>query len=317
MSNVKNEQFPEVIKYLIKKQVFSDVMDISILKTGASGAELYGVTDKNGRFVVKQSNMQLDRNHNILQGYKKEYNFYILMKDFDLDIPKVVYSENSNEYGYILVFPYYRSINYSEWNNNLQLKAMDLIAKLHSIDVEKISKQLNLQYRKVEVNTNQLKTSLDAWTNILESFPDDFDIGQIELIYNSFGDICDVLNSGINCVCHGDFHADNMLLDNNNIILSDWQNISIGSGAGDISFFVSRGKASGLIIDEDELVDHYCKRFYYYSKVNIKKEEIHKMINASNVFTSFMYWAFYLKGADVDRVRGIYEKMLNSFKDLL
>jgi hypothetical protein len=220
MSNVKNEQLPDVIGYLIKKQVFSDVMDISILKTGASGAELHGVTDKNGSFVVKQSNMKLDHNHNILQGYKKEYNFYMLMKDFELDIPTVVYSEISDEYGYILVFPYYRSISYSEWNNNLQLKAVDLISKLHSMDAEKISKQLNLHYRKVEINANQLKTSLDQWVNILEAFPNDFDIEQIELIYNSFGNICDVLNSGINCVCHGDFHADNMLLDNNNIILS-------------------------------------------------------------------------------------------------
>jgi hypothetical protein len=70
-------------------------------------------------------------------------------------------------------------------------------------------------------------------------------------------------------------------------------------------------------MDEDELIDYYCKRFYYYSEVNIKREEIYKMINASNVFTSFIHWAYYLKGADADRVRGIYEKMLDSFKALL
>jgi thiamine kinase-like enzyme len=144
-------------------------------------------------------------------------------------------------------------------------------------------------------------------------FQNDFDIKKIEPIYNNFDIVCDVLNSGINCVCHGDFHADNILLDNGRMILSDWQNINISSSAGDISFFISRGKSSGLIMNEDELIDYYCKRFYYYSRVNIKKEEIYQIINASNVFTSFIHWPFYLKGADIDRVRGIFENMLNSF----
>jgi thiamine kinase-like enzyme len=148
-------------------------------------------------------------------------------------------------------------------------------------------------------------------------FPNDFDIRKIEPIYNNFDNVCDVLNSGINCVCHGDFHADNMLLDNGRMILSDWQNINICSSAGDISFFISRGKSSGLIMNEDELIDYYCKRFYYYSRVNIKKEEIYQIINASNVFTSFIHWPFYLKGADIDRVRDIYGNMLNSFEALL
>lgn len=307
----------DIINHLINKQVFFDVINVSILNTGASGAKLYGVTDKSGKYVVKQSNGTPNNNDDILNCYKKEYNFYTLMKDLDLDIPEVIYTEESYGYGLILVFPFYKSISFSEWDSDYQLRAIDLIAKLNSMDVEKISRKLNIHYKKVETNTNELKAALNEWSNILGLFPNDFDIRKIEHIYNNFDNVCYVLNSGINCVCHGDFHADNILLDNDRMILSDWQNISIGSSAGDISFFISRGKSSGLIMNEDELIDYYCKRFYYYSRMNIKKEEIYQIINASNVFTSFMHWPFYLKGADIDRVRGIYENMLNSFEVLL
>lgn len=306
-----------VINHLVNKQVFFDVIDVSILNTGASGAKLYGVTDRSGKYVVKLSKRITSNNDDTLYCYKTEYNFYTLMKDLDLDIPRVVYSEESNEYGYILIFPFYKSISISEWGSDNQLRAMNLIAKLHSIDVEKVSKKLNIHYKKIEINTNELKAGLNEWYSILGLFPDDFDIRKIKPIYNNFDNVCDVLNSGINCVCHGDFHADNMLLDNGRMILSDWQNINIGSGAGDISFFISRGKSSGLIMNEAELIDYYCKRFYYYSHVNIKKEEIYQIINASNVFTSFIHWPFYLKGANIDRIRDIYENMLNSFEALL
>ena len=52
--------------------------------------------------------------------------------------------------------------------------------------------------------------------------------------------------------------------------------------------------------------------------IHYKKVEAiaNKIINASNVFVSFMYWAFYLKGATVDRVWGVYDKMINSFNAL-
>jgi hypothetical protein len=36
----------DILNHLINKQVFCDVTDVSILNTGASGAKLYGVTDK-------------------------------------------------------------------------------------------------------------------------------------------------------------------------------------------------------------------------------------------------------------------------------
>jgi len=184
------------------------------------------------------------------------------------------------------------------------------------MEVEKISKELNIHYEKIQVNKDQLNGALDEWSTILKSYLADFDVKQIQLIYNNFNNILDILSTSANCLCHGDFHAENMMFDNNRLILADWQNISIGNGATDISFFISRGKASGMIINEDEIINYYCKRIYYYSGIPTEKNKIYKVINASNVFISYMYWAFYLRDSNLDRVRGIYGKMISSFKSL-
>jgi hypothetical protein len=106
------------------------------------------------------------------------------------------------------------------------------------------------------------------------------------------------------------------MLNNEHIVVCDWQCVGIGKGAGDISFFISRGKADGININEESLINHYCERLSSYSKTEINKSDIYNVINASTVFTSFMYWAYYLKNADLDTVLEIYNKMVNSFISL-
>ena len=50
--------------------------------------------------------------------------------------------------------------------------------------------------------------------------------------------------------------------------------------------------------------------------IPINKYDIYNVINASTVFVSFMYWANYLKNADLNTVSEIYNKMVNSFSSL-
>ena len=51
------------------------------------------------------------------------------------------------------------------------------------------------------------------------------------------------MNSPPHKICHCDFHAINIMLNDEDIVVCDWQCVGIGKGAGDISFFISRGKA--------------------------------------------------------------------------
>jgi hypothetical protein len=69
-------------------------------------------------------------------------------------------------------------------------------------------------------------------------------------------------------------------------------------------------------MNEDNLMDYYCERLSNYTKTEINKCNIYNVINASTVFVSFMYWANYLKNADLNTVSEIYNKMVNSFISL-
>jgi len=97
------EKFPDVIKYLIEKQVLNDVNKVSLINIGASGSKVFDITDRNGRFVVKQS----DKSTNA--GCKREYDFYLLTTSkLNDDVPKIVFAKESNELGHIIVFPFYK-----------------------------------------------------------------------------------------------------------------------------------------------------------------------------------------------------------------
>lgn len=54
---------------------------------------------------------------------------------------------------------------------------------------------------------------------------------------------------------HGDFHCDNLLLDER--VVCDWQNIYLGTSAGDLAFFLSRLSADGVSLNMDTRMRSY------------------------------------------------------------
>jgi aminoglycoside phosphotransferase (APT) family kinase protein len=306
-----------IVNYLEKKGIFIDIISATPINLGASGAKLIDITDRQGRYVIKHTNPSLRQNHNnMLSSYERELEFYSLFQqNIPLPIPKIIYIERNSDYGNIIVFPYYKQVEFSLWSKDLQLKAMDFCAKLHSLDTNLINK-LGIELKYISPDSNELNNSLIDWNYVLNQHDRYFDKEILKSIFMKFSDICNILNGPPHNICHGDFHANNIMLNNEDIVVCDWQCVGIGKGAGDISFFISRGKAEGITINEDNLIDYYCERLSNYTKTEINKIDIYNVINASTVFTSFLYWAYYLKNADLNTVSEVYNKMVNSFISL-
>lgn len=317
MDNISLVEPNFIANYLEKKGIFIDIISVTPINLGASGAKLIDVTDRKGHYVIKHTDPSLRENDsNILSSYEREMEFYSLFQEnISLPIPKVIYIERNSDYGSIIVFLYYKQIEFSIWNKDLLLKAIDFCAKLHSLDTNLI-KRFGFQFKHISPDSNELHNSLNEWHYVLNQHDGYFDKEILNTIHKKFNSICNILNSPPYNICHGDFHANNILLDNEDIVVCDWQCVGIGKGAGDISFFISRGKAEGIVMDEDNLIGYYCERLSNYTKTEINKGDIYYVINASTVFTSFMYWAYYLKNADLNTVSEVYNKMINSFISL-
>ena len=110
---------------------------------------------------------------------------------------------------------------------------------------------------------------------------------------------------------HGDFHWDNLLMDNQGrIIICDWQGVGAGAASGELSFFFGRLRGDGIQLKEQEIVEAYGREIRKCSGKKVTWEEGDGHIRAANVITSFTCWHQYLHRSSEERVREIYGKMV-------
>ncbi|BCN28999.1 aminoglycoside phosphotransferase family protein [Anaeromicropila herbilytica] len=305
-----------IFSYLENNQIFTNNVTYKAITIGAGGAKVYIITDGEKKYVLKHIPKYLHTDINIYNSYERELHFYELNELLRLPyIPNTIFHENSNEHGIILVMNYYSPINKESWNINLQKQAIDICAKINSIPIDKIN-SLDLQHQKIEINKQSTENSYNDWKFVLSQHKDKFEDKVLDEIYKNIEIVCPVLNSEPHCLCHGDFHPENILYDGDQLFVCDWQGINIGKSINDISFFISRGLGMGIDMKEEQLLDYYCERVSLYKNKIINKEKLLKEKYASTVLCTFSFWAQYLKNSSFEQVAIQYNGMVDAFQKL-
>lgn len=305
-----------IFTYLELNQVFTNVVTYEPITIGAGGAKVYIVTDGEKKYVLKHMPKYLHTDKNIDNSYEKELHFYEFNESLRFPyIPNSIFHENSNEHGIVLVMDYYSPIKKESWNLNLQKQAVDLCAKINSIPINKID-PLKLQHQKIEINKESTQKSYQDWKFVLNQHKEKFEDKVLDEIYENIELVCPILNSDPYCLCHGDFHPENILYDGKQMFVCDWQGINIGKSISDISFFISRGRGMGIDMKEEQLLDYYCERVSLYKNKNIDKEILLKEKYASTVLCIFSFWAQYLKNSSFEKVAIQYNEMVDAFRKL-
>lgn len=159
----------------------------------------------------------------------------------------------------------------------------------------------------------EIQRCMCGWRAVIAEHGDTFSEGVLLCIAENINDINKNNFSQRRILCHGDFHFDNLLEDDDgNIIVCDWQGISAGHPAGDISFFLSRLAADGYGDMTEAAVQSYCR----FSGTAITPEEITAQMSLANLNTSFVFWHEYLHNGSTERVKQIWSKMLSDFEAL-
>ena len=136
-------------------------------------------------------------------------------------------------------------------------------------------------------------------------------------IFENLNIVCPILNNGYHNICHGDFHPENILFDTaKNLIICDWQNVKIGKGISDISFFIERAIGFGINVNADKLINYYCTCLSKYTDRVIENDILLKEKSAAALLTIFSFWAYYLKESEKERIFPFYNEMVNSFRFL-
>lgn len=293
--------------------VFEGPIGTMPVTVGSGGAHVYGVTDERGEYIAKI--MPLGGNNETLKKqFYKEYRFYkaafSLKPDF---VPEVLYQTETPD-ALVLVLEKYQPITRSRWDERLTSEAAEVYAKINALDASRFD-FLASPPDEPEEKPYPLSVSYEKWIVIARKFPDCVDgkiLGEIYERYESIDGIVKVI-SVPSTVCHGDFHPENCLYDGEKIFVCNWQNANIGCGVGDISFFISRGSDMGIGIDPENFISAYRSALKFYANIDIDTKDILTIISASNLSGSFRFWAEYLQNSSPDRVKKIYDAMIQDY----
>ena len=274
------------------------------LAGGKSGARVY---DIGGEYVLKQIYRAELGNDELYEAYRKEAWWYAAGGAGLGCLPEVL-DLRSTEDEISILMKRYCALSRQEMNAGLLEKIMKSLASVHAAEIPPLLKK---QHTAQPLLEEQIRVSMEGWQTVLGEHPGAFDGTPLERIAKEINQIILWHGSEEAVLIHGDFHWDNLLMDNQGrIIICDWQGVGTGAASGDLSFFFGRLRGDGVTVNEQEVVEAYGREIKQLSGKKVTWEEIIGHIRAANVITSFTCWHEYLHGSDEGRVREIYEKMV-------
>lgn len=272
---------------------------------GKSGARVYEI---GGECVLKQIYRAELGNDELYEAYRKEAWWYAEGGAGLGCLPEVLDLRSTEEEISILM-KRYQMLSRQEINTELLGKIMEALASVHASEIPSLLKQK--QHTAQSLSEEQIRASVEGWRTVLDEHPGVFDGAPLERIAGEINRIISWHDSEETVLSHGDFHWDNLLMDNEGrIIICDWQGVEAGAESGDLSFFFGRLRGDGIQMKEQEAVEAYGREMRRLSGRRVTWEELQGHIRASNVITSFTCWHEYLHGSDEGRVREIYGKMV-------
>lgn len=288
------------------------------LTQGKSGAEVYLLDDhKIAKFAEKSKLLEKENGFAVWESCLKEAKFYKeTMGAQHAFLPQIFHCEFDDEKVQIIMGEY-KQVEKNNLSESDFDKIMKLLVQVHELSVPDFLK--NEKRDPVEIPEDEIKNCLAGWKSIFDEHQTEtsaiLDFSKIQDLASCINQLNKDLYSDRSCLCHGDFHAENILSDEKSgqLILCDWQNVSLNHPASDIAFFMSRLQGDGITFDENKIIDSYCAS----SKSGITKEEIKKQMALANINTTFRYWHYYLHGSSKEVVEGIVGKMLIAQAELI
>jgi len=276
------------------------------INVGISGADVYVIDDM---YVLKHVVRNKLRNPELFSTYRKEAHLYKAINNKQLRCLPEVISINESDDEIIILMKKYRMVEHADVNDTVLSKIMKALAMIHHSQPP----EFLLQDRSavMPLSEEQIMNCVNGWRSVLREHKGLFDEKPIDNIAANINPIILWHASGGSKLIHGDFHLNNLMYDEEGeIVVCDWQSVSVGDPSDDLSFFLSRFNADWYNISERALIDQYSKAVYELYGKTTDNEAICGHMAAKTLITSFLYWHEYLHGALEERVRTVYEKMV-------
>ena len=282
---------------------------VSEITVGKSGARVYELDDSS---VAKYVDRQALSDPGLWDAYEREARFYTEFGKSGYGfIPEVSHCHVSDD-EIQLVMKKYSSLSRRDINGELLDKVMQTLSCIHALPVPGFLAAEEDQ--STDILPEDISRCLSGWRSVLSEHEGKFSGEDLALVSENIEVVNRRLRVPERCCCHGDYHFDNILVDENgNIVVCDWQSVNMGHASEDISFLLSRLAADGINVKPESVVSAYCR----CAKAAVDSDVILMQMKLANLNTSFLFWHEYLSDNPEERVRGIFDGMVNDMKYLL
>lgn len=269
-----NALFLENVLHVYNKKV----IDFEELKSGSSNKS-WIVKTSDGRFVLKQYSSNLTQD---FIKYQEEINSYLNLKfESYVSLEKNIYEKYFTIYSnsYWTLKEYIDGRCYEFGNTEDIIVSSTKLSELHTILVpDKVP--LNEDCTLCNLWTSQHIKNFDEISNIVNEHYNSYDAKKMINIFNSTyiqikkSKICEKIRELPLAISHGDYHGNNIILNNDNIKIIDWDMSCLQPRVIDISialYMLSR-KEHGKF----EIINDQIKQFLrvYNLKSTITQNEL-------------------------------------------
>ena len=269
---------------------------------GKSGANVYELENTQ---IAKYVRREFIQSEAAWESYGRELQFYLNYASEQFPFLPKIYHCCQTDDEIQLIMEKYHPIDRCNLDDAMLEKVFDVLTQIHNMPLPAFLPKTNSGA--LPLQEDEINQYLNGWCDVIREHSGVFAESDLRKIGEKINTINKHVFSSKEMCCHGDFHFENLLEDSRgNIVVCDWQNVNIGHVSGDISFFLSRLSADGVEISKEKAIQMYCG----LSTAGITYEEIATQMSLSNLNTSFIHWHNYLHGCSVDRVHGIWEKMV-------
>lgn len=118
-------------------------------------------------------------------------------------------------------------------------------------------------------------------------------------------------------LCHGDAHHENLLVrDDGALVWSDWQEVGIGYGPDDVSFFYQRAVAAGGKVDWAAMLRAYHAELERLTGETIDLSALRRRAAFYEATTRLYHWPAYLQQAPESVVRAHVSRVMDLLSEL-
>jgi aminoglycoside phosphotransferase (APT) family kinase protein len=275
----------------------STILHYELLQGGISGTATYRVVLPNEQVVLKVA--EPSSPYHVLERARREILFYRdLAERIPLRVPAVLGLAPDKSSPWLCLRAYDPAPPIDTWIDQHYLDIAEQLGRFHAAfwnDTQQLSHLPWLRKqspadpatrRQAAVSWRALANSPDG-ERILS--PDE--ITWIEDMISRVDRLEALLEAFPTTLCHGDCHHGNLLLDEDGRWRwADWQEVGIGCGPEDLSFFFQRAAFAGWRVPEDAAITAYHRSLESATGRRIPRAGVKEAIDASELRTVLLFW---------------------------